>query len=455
LREDKEEALLDVDAARDTLKNLKSQRDSLLLQIDGLQDRADELERARDEIDYLKNLRRQKSALQERLDNYDDELRGYLLVVAQRLVLPLLNERMVSLRTRTRKAERTSEQLTRTMAQRELIKDLLDGTACVCGRELDERARNFLNERLKDLREQVASSRRIQERVGSYNVAVTELKDLEGRIRFIEGLAAPGIIQGALLTKYKLQVEREEVEQDIAIREKKLEGNKDADVAQIFTTLGEKRQNLVALKEQIEKAESDVKEAERALAERQKALNEAAQAVDDKCRVVDVLQMTLSAQAVAQEMVERMLHTRREMIERYMTNVFRMVTNKKQEYDRIELAEDFAPCVVTRSGQTMKRNELSAGEKEVVAFSFIAGLNQSTQTNAPLVMDTPFGHLDVSHRNGLLEALPKLPCQVILLATDRDLPEDELPNLAYCLGGRFDIIRDEIEERSRIESIPL
>jgi len=94
---------------------------------------------------------------------------------------------------------------------------------------------------------------------------------------------------------------------------------------------------------------------------------------------------------------------------------------------------------------------LSAGEKEVVAFSFIAGLNQSTQTNAPLVMDTPFGHLDVGHRNGLLDALPKLPCQVILLATDRDLPEADLPNLDYCLGGRFDIIRDEIGERSSIE----
>ena len=455
LRENKEEALLDLDAAQDTLKNLKGQRDNLRLQIDRLQDRADELERARDEIDYLRGLRRQKSALQERLDNYENELRGYLLVVTQRLVLPLLNERVVRLRTQTRKAERTSEQLTRAKAQRELIKDLLDGTACVCGREMDDQARDFLGKRLKELGEQVASSRRIQERVGSYNVAVTELKDLEGRIRLIEGLAAPDTIQGALLTKYKLQVEREEVEQDIAVREKRLEGNKDVDVAQVFTMLGEKRQNLVALEEQIKKAETDVKEAERALAERQKALNEAAQAVDDKCRVVDVLQMTLSAQAVAQEMVERMLQMRREMIERHMTNVFRMVTNKKQEYDRIELAEDFAPCVVTHSGQMMKRNELSAGEKEVVAFSFIAGLNQSTQTNAPLVMDTPFGHLDVRHRNGLLEALPKLPCQVILLATDRDLPEDELPNLAYCLGGRLDIIRDEIGEKSRIETTPL
>ena len=239
------------------------------------------------------------------------------------------------------------------------------------------------------------------------------------------------------------------------MREEKLKGSEDADVGQVFTTLGEKKQNLADMEERIRSAEEEVKKAEKFLDGRQDVLNEAARAIDDKRRVVDALQLTRDAHAVAREMVERLLRLRRDAIERHMTNVFQMVTNKKQEYDRIELAEDFAPCIVTHSGQMMKRNELSAGEKEVVAFSFIAGLNQSTQTNAPLVMDTPFGHLDVSHRNGLLEALPKLPCQVILLATDRDLPEDELPNLAYCLGGRLDIIRDEIEERSRIESIPL
>jgi DNA sulfur modification protein DndD len=95
---------------------------------------------------------------------------------------------------------------------------------------------------------------------------------------------------------------------------------------------------------------------------------------------------------------------------------------------------------------------LSAGEKEVLAFSFIAGLNQSTETNAPLVMDTPFGHLDVQHRDGLLHALPRLPCQVILLATDRDLPESELPNLSHCLGGCLSIVRDEISQCSYIKA---
>lgn len=455
LSEQKEEAKIELDAAKETLRNLKSQYDSLREQIDRLEERASTLERAQDEIAYLRDLRRRKEDLKERLDNYEAELQGYLKVVAQRLVLPLLKGHLDRLQTQVNKAERTGERLAHAEAQTEFIRDLLNDTLCVCGRELDKEARRFLEKRLEELEDQLVSSRRLQERVGSYTVAVTEFKDLESRIRYIERLADPDVIQRALLTKYKLQIDREEVEQEIAMREEKLKGSKDADVGQVFTTLGEKKQNLADMEERIRSAEEEVKKAEKFLDERQDVLNEAARAIDDKRRVVDALQLTRDAHAVAREMVERLLRLRRDAIERHMTSVFQMVTNKKQEYDRIELAEDFAPCIVTHSGQMMKRNELSAGEKEVVAFSFIAGLNQSTQTNAPLVMDTPFGHLDVSHRNGLLEALPKLPCQVILLATDRDLPEDELPNLAYCLGGRFDIVRDEIEERSRIEFTPL
>lgn len=455
LREQKEEAAVELEATRDTVRNLKSQYDNLQEQIDKLEERANALERVQDEITFLRDLRRRKADLTERLDNYDAELQGYLNVVTQRLVLPLLKEQLDRLQTQVRKAERTGERLTHAQAQTDLIRDLLNDTLCVCGRELDKGARHFLEKRLKELEDQVASSRRLQERVGSYSVALTELKNLESRIRYIEGLADPGVIQRALLTKYKLQVEREEIEQEITMREEKLKGSEDADVGQVFTTLGEKKQNLADLKERIKNAEGEIKKAEKILDERQDALNDAARAIDDKRRVVDALQLTRHAHTVAREMVERMLQLRRDTIEKHMTDVFRMVTNKKQEYDSIELAEDFAPCIVTHSGQMMKRNELSAGEKEVIAFSFIAGLNQSTQTNAPLVMDTPFGHLDVSHRNGLLEALPKLSCQIVLLATDRDLPEKELPNLAYCLGGRLDIIRDEVGEKSRIETTPL
>ena len=452
LRTQKEEAKLELEAAEETLENLREKYDNLQQQIDFLEERANELERAQDEIRYLKDLRRRNEELKERLDGYEKELQDHLKTVTKRLVLPLLKERVVVLTTQASKAQRTTLQLTQTKAQAELIKNLLEGDDCVCGRELDGSSRDFLEKQLAELEDRVNSSQQIQEKTGSYSVNLTDLKELENRIEQIEKLAGAETIQRALLTKYKLQIDREEVEQEINMREEKLKDNEDTDVGQVFTTLSDKRQDLGDLRAQIRNAGAEVKEAKKVLNKCQKALNEASRSLQDESRVVDVLQLTLAATSVAKEMVEGMLQLRRVTIEQQMTNVFRMVTNKKQEYDRIELDEAFAPCIVTQSGHVMKSDELSAGEKEILAFSFIAGLNQSTETNAPLVMDTPFGHLDVHHRNGLLEALPKLPCQVVLLATDRDLPEEELPNLSYCLGRRFDIIRDQIAEKSFIQT---
>jgi DNA sulfur modification protein DndD len=450
LKDQKVEAENQLDAARQTLQTLLRKRESLQQQIERLRERADSLERVRDEMNDLRGLRRRRAELQERLDNYGKELQAYLRVVAERLVLPLLRDRLVQLETQVNKAARTTKQLTSAKAQLDLLKDLLHETHCVCGRELDDEACRALGKRLQDLENRVATSQRVNERTGSYGATIKEQEEVASRIRYIESLSDPGKIQGALLTKYKLQIELEEVEQDIALREKELEG-KDGDIGLVFQTLGEKRQDDKSLGKQIQRAESDEVSAKKELEACEKALNEAALAIDDQRRVVDVLQLTVKAQNVAEDMIDGMLQLRREAIEKHMTNVFRMVTNKRQEYDRVEISEDFAPCIVTYNGQVMQRSDLSAGEKEVLAFSFIAGLNRSTETNAPLVMDTPFGHLDVQHRNGLLEALPKLPCQVILLATDRDLPPSELPNLRYCLGGRFDIERDELAQRSTIK----
>ena len=49
-------------------------------------------------------------------------------------------------------------------------------------------------------------------------------------------------------------------------------------------------------------------------------------------------------------------------------------------------------------------------------------------------MDTPFANLDGIHQENIIKSLPQIPSQVILLATDRDLPDHLLnkikPNIA-------------------------
>jgi DNA sulfur modification protein DndD len=131
--------------------------------------------------------------------------------------------------------------------------------------------------------------------------------------------------------------------------------------------------------------------------------------------------------------------------------VFRQITNKPEEFDRLRLNNDYSFEVVRKDGTAVEHKKLSAGEKEVVAYSFITALNLSSLDPAPFVMDTPFGHLDSDHRSGLLRSLPRLQVQAILLATDRDLPKGERDKIDRSIAKEFELKRDQRRAITTIE----
>ena len=150
-------------------------------------------------------------------------------------------------------------------------------------------------------------------------------------------------------------------------------------------------------------------------------------------------------------MVERLVEDKRSAIEEKATEVFQGITNKPQEYDRVRVKSDYTLEVVRKDGSTVQNTQLSAGEKEVIAYSFMTALNLSSVDPAPFVMDTPFGHLDSGHRKGLLRSLATLEVQAILLATDRDLPTQERDAIDTSIAKEFVLRRDQLAALTTIE----
>ncbi len=68
-------------------------------------------------------------------------------------------------------------------------------------------------------------------------------------------------------------------------------------------------------------------------------------------------------------------------------------------------------------------------------------------------MDTPCGHLDTDHQKNLIDSLPKIPSQVIVLATDRDIPDDLLEELRPHVAEIFTIIRPDPNEQTSIVEV--
>jgi len=97
----------------------------------------------------------------------------------------------------------------------------------------------------------------------------------------------------------------------------------------------------------------------------------------------------------------------------------------------------------------------SAGQTQIIAYSFIAGLSQYTTRNAPVVIDTPIGRLDPEHKANLIEFYHEFSDQVIILYQPNELTEDDIEIMSEYISKHFEIkIREDDQSASTIEELP-
>jgi DNA sulfur modification protein DndD len=85
------------------------------------------------------------------------------------------------------------------------------------------------------------------------------------------------------------------------------------------------------------------------------------------------------------------------------------------------------------------REELSAGERQILSLSFIYAMARVSGEDAPLVMDTPFGRLSGDHLSATAENLPELTSQLVLFVTDREWDEPSRTNLEPKTGAQYEL----------------
>jgi DNA sulfur modification protein DndD len=142
--------------------------------------------------------------------------------------------------------------------------------------------------------------------------------------------------------------------------------------------------------------------------------------------------LAVNASQAFDSVLSRLVEVRRGAIENYATEIFRTLTNKPGEYERLEIDEGYNVSVVDVQENKIARETLSTGEREVVALSFIFGLMKASDKVAPLILDTFFVHLDEAHYSNLVRALPSFASQIVLILTNL-----EYRNLRERAGNDF------------------
>ncbi|MFS0862047.1 AAA family ATPase [Fredinandcohnia sp. 179-A 10B2 NHS] len=113
------------------------------------------------------------------------------------------------------------------------------------------------------------------------------------------------------------------------------------------------------------------------------------------------------------------------------TSIFKELIDRKDKelINRIDINDKYEIKVIGWDGVDITQ-DISQGQRQVVALSFITSLAKvaaggSADINFPLFMDTPFGRISGNNRDHLIDNVPNLTSQWVLLLTDTELSKTE------------------------------
>ncbi|MFW5795029.1 MAG: AAA family ATPase, partial [Bacillota bacterium] len=132
------------------------------------------------------------------------------------------------------------------------------------------------------------------------------------------------------------------------------------------------------------------------------------------------LNLASNVKNIFSEYLEELTKSKKEEVENRSTEIFLNLTNKKRKYKGLILSDDYELKVELNDGTTYeiepgKPLNPSTGQSKIISLSYIAGINQSSNSQAPIVIDNPLGLFSDEHRERVTEYIPKFGEQVIFM----------------------------------------
>jgi DNA sulfur modification protein DndD len=201
-------------------------------------------------------------------------------------------------------------------------------------------------------------------------------------------------------------------------------------------SLSHAEEQLTALRQQRIRAQAASEKAVDAAARASLAADDDRYLVDHIDRVRDTLD------ALKRATIRRHL----DRIAALMLEALRRLMRKDNLITEISIDPDTCEVELRgSSGQPLASGQLSVGERQLLAVAMLWGLAHAAGQPLPVVIDTPLGRLDSSHREHLLERyFPQASHQVVLLSTDTEIDTDARKRLHRHIGRSYRLDFDPV-----------
>jgi DNA sulfur modification protein DndD len=294
------------------------------------------------------------------------------------------------------------------------IDQLMERGECICGATLEDDIKK--QEHLEELRKEVA--------------VITE-GTIEGKIEIPHLISQADESLNSLLGGVSditlIQDEIDEFERQLRDISKELEGkeiSEDVDVAQLEQQRSEIENRIRQLREDLGRRRGEIEQQELTVNDRREAWLDEMEKQEENNVLVKKISFIDDAERKIEEIREGILKQVRNETEEYLNLYFNDLIWKDEPYD-VKLTDEYQIRIYGPTGQK-KLGSLSAGERQVLALSFMSALSKISGFSAPLVIDTPLGRLSSRPKRLIAQNLPDYleDTQITFLMTDEEYSQD-------------------------------
>jgi DNA sulfur modification protein DndD len=215
------------------------------------------------------------------------------------------------------------------------------------------------------------------------------------------------------------------------------------------TAVAEAKVRLAVAAEVVATADRAIDEAEGRLQRAYRDATAMVAAEEDARRIVDhATRVRSTLDAFRAALLERHLNR----IEAAVLDSLKKLLRKQRLVADLRLDPvTFELGLFDEEGRSVPTERLSAGERQLLAVAMLWGLARVSGRQLPMVIDTPLGRLDSTHRRLIVERyFPHASHQVVLLSTDEEIDEELLGALEPAIGRSYELQHNDHEGWTRV-----
>lgn len=425
----------DLAKLREKLARTKSERSTL----DDELEKVDSIHRAKTSLDLLK---RRQWEIDKRLGAISVDKQLTLREAWKDLLQPKLRERKQELYEEQSKMTALMAEKSALEAKRDDLRKMLDNDSCpTCGRPAEESKRAEIGTALGQVEAKLCEISVDHASLGEINAKIREIDRLTG-----SGAAAR--IRTLDEERVRLDVELTKVENDAENLSDEIKGVDTAEIARKRVLRNSLLQEEGRLERDVDDRLREIEKVKRELAIIAKSLDDLPQARAKRSSAM--VKVCMAVEKLFEESIERLRNKLKEEVAAKATGAFANLTTQKS-YSGLEINDNYGLTILDENGGRVTVR--SAGAEQIVALSLIDGLARTGRAAGPVVMDTPFGRLDLRHRDNILRYLPTTTGQLVLLVHDGEIRRDsDLAPVASRIGAAYEI-KEVSPRHSKIERV--